>query len=301
MNGEDQQYRASAEGLDQLSGFLYGRSHVGSNVALGDIYRALAPRDPGDIDHLIQLLSDEGLLMADFRRDRVKLQWPGKDMYERRCIPELVLGLAYCDWKFRGAVVRISVRTSEGVPAAGTGFFVDEPQDCIVTNRHVVHGNTITRVDDQSGSEVVRVPENAVEVAADEDLDLALIHVAPPRGINLLRIDWTEDGGTLLEQVLIMGYPYIALHHPALLHSRGEISLRARQLGGVDRSPRESLMISHVTAPGCSGGPVISSKGLVVGVVTSEQTTERAGTAPETFVRATPSFHLLGLPTLASH
>lgn len=298
MNGDDQEYGASAEALEQIGRFLYGRTQPEEFVPLASIYEAIPRLDAADIDRMLQRLDEKGVLLADFRRDRVKLLGPGKNLYERRCIPELVLGLAYCDWRFSRAVVRISIRTREGRDGAGTGFFVAEPADCIVTNRHVVHQNTITRVDDLDGNEIVRLGADVVEVATDEDLDLALIHCSRPTGLPVLRIDWDENGARPLDEVLILGYPYVALHHPALLHSRGEINFRPRQLRNPERGIRESLMISRVTAPGCSGGPVISSKGFVVGIVTSEQTVEREEAGQETFVRAIPSHYLLELPTL---
>jgi len=58
-----------------------------------------------------------------------------------------------------------------------------------------------------------------------------------------------------------------------------------------------SLIIPRLAAPGCSGGPVVSRAGLVVGVVSRDNILDRVH-PPQftTYISATPASYLRDLP-----
>jgi hypothetical protein len=85
-------------------------------------------------------------------------------------------------------------------------------------------------------------------VPAPDDLDLASIDCPIPDGVIPIPIDWQTRVSTT-EEVLALGYPHVALHHPALQHVRGRIAIRAKHLYG-----QESLLLPGMAGPGCSGG-----------------------------------------------
>jgi V8-like Glu-specific endopeptidase len=68
-----------------------------------------------------------------------------------------------------------------------------------------------------------------------------------------------------LEELLIFGYPPYPNRLPALHHSRAELHAITQDF----RNERDSLIISSVTRPGSSGGPVLSERGFATGVVGS--------------------------------
>lgn len=217
----------------------------------------------------------------------VRLLGAGKSLYEQQCIPEMVLGLRYSKEKYRAAVVRIAVRHSNGEPAAGSGFFVEDPPNHIITNRHVVYKNTITHIEREDGEDIAGWQLPAI--LGPENLDLAAIKCPVPQNVTPIRIDWTRGAARELDEVLVMSYPYIALAKPALYPATGKVGTMVTLL----TDDRESLMISDVGAGGSSGGPVISVKGMVIGIVAREAETQVQGAgAARILVSAIPSYYL---------
>lgn len=209
----------------------------------------------------------------------------GKEAYEVNAIAELAFGEAYIAYRYRSAVVHIVVHNpADGQESGGTGFFTNDPVNRIVTARHVIQGRTIVRIEDANG---VVIPNVGAIQLWGGPLDLALIECQIPGGVNPLRIEWREEATRELDKVLILGYPPFAGHQVALLNASGQITAKALQLS---EEKRYSLMIS-IAAPGCSGGPVISESGSVVGVVSQENTLAQ-GAANITFVSAVLSCYL---------
>jgi hypothetical protein len=93
-----------------------------------------------------------------------------------------------------------------------------------------------------------------------------------PAGVEPFRIEWRENATRELDRVLVFGYQPFAGHRVGLLHARGEINAKVAPLG---EEWRVSLMISNIAASGCSGGPVVSESGNIVGVISRGNIFER--------------------------
>lgn len=100
-----------------------------------------------------------------------------------------------------------------------------------------------------------------------------------------LAIEWREDMIRPMQQLIIMGYPEYPLHHPALHRSRAELHATTAKFG----VPFSSFIISSVTRPGFSGGPVISERGRVIAIVEEENIGENENRHPNAFFSAVPA------------
>ncbi len=156
---------------------------------------------------------------------------------------------------------------------AGSGF-VAEP-GLVVTNAHVVAGESTTTVDDRSGS------HRASVVSFDPRLDLALLRVPglgdPPLP---LRSETVARGTT----GAIAGYPGGTSFHaePGAVNERfGAVGL---DIYGVDLTTRSVYELNGVVVPGNSGGPLVATgqpsgtegipAGTVIGVVFANSTSD---------------------------
>jgi S1-C subfamily serine protease len=198
----------------------------------------------------------------------------------------MCLGEEYIARRYGLSVVHVAVRKQNGDESSASGFFVEDFPGHIATAKHVVQGNRVIQISDRDGREVVFPDQQPLFVA--DGADVALIPCPIPDGVIPLRIEWDRTEVHELDQVLVLGYPPIARHRPALVHARGEIAaLPMRQ-----DAERRSVMISRVTEPGYSGGPVINGRGYVVGVVEQENQLERLDGSPSIFITAAFALHL---------
>jgi hypothetical protein len=279
-------YPPKIELIDSVTRYLYESLYPNDEASTGAIQAAMPQYEIAQIDTVVDKLADHEIVRLDRRRDTVGITGRGKELYSLRCIPEVVLGLPFCRWKYERAVVHVIVPGNDGGESAGTGFFVDDPRDYVVTNRHVVAQQRVIRVNDIDGAPIC--DETAVVVFGPEDLDLALIRCPTPPAVLPLRIDWSEnDAASALEDILVLGYPRLALHHPALFAATGQVSMYASQFFA-----RKSLVLTRIAAPGCSGGPVISSKGLVIGIVMGDSEVHTTAGVPDTMLCAVPGHYL---------
>ncbi|MDX1408038.1 MAG: trypsin-like peptidase domain-containing protein, partial [Saprospiraceae bacterium] len=147
--------------------------------------------------------------------------------------------------QFKGAVIQIATPYS-----TGTGFYL-ETQDLIVTNEHVVRGNTRVVVDGSTfDKQLVTVRY------VDPRYDLAFLET--PGVHKMPRIELaSEPELTEGERVLAVGHPF-GLKYTA---TQGIISNMAHQQNQIN-------YIQHDAAlnPGNSGGPLIDEHGQVIGV-----------------------------------
>ena len=148
------------------------------------------------------------------------------------------------------AVVLISTSTS-----TGTGFFVT--QDLLLTNAHVVQGQSFVTVKLASGQTLQgRVERTSV------DLDLAVVRAAArPESNQILQL-----GSAIAvrpgQEVIAIGSP-LGLQNTV---TRGIVSA-VRNLGGV-----ELIQTDAAINPGNSGGPLLDRDGRVIGVTTLKVT-----------------------------
>jgi S1-C subfamily serine protease len=271
--------------IARLAAYLYGQGHRGTSFDRAEIVGALL-EDAASIDQALRRLNTAGIIEYDERRERIDLRPWGRYCHEHGCVTEVVFGLGYSDMKYAKAVVRIVFRLGNGDEAAGSGFFVADPVNCIITNRHVAENATI-QVESMESEVLFRGPQ--ATILGPEELDLAVIRCPLPDDVTPIRIDWDPQSARPLDPVLVLGYPYVANHEPALHHAQGVINMIARRMVPAERN---SLIISDAAGRGCSGGPIINIKGMAVGVVAREEEAQREGAAPERFLSAIPILYI---------
>jgi S1-C subfamily serine protease len=144
--------------------------------------------------------------------------------------------------------------------SAGTGVLIVE-DGRILTNLHVLSGATRIRVTFSDGSE-----SEADLIAARPEKDLAVIkaHVVPA-GLPPATMASTS-GLSEGDQVIAVGYPFGI--GPSI--SAGVISGFGREHRPPHGGPTLTDLIQFDTAvnPGNSGGPLVTPRGEVVGIVT---------------------------------
>ena len=161
--------------------------------------------------------------------------------------PHLVILAVVMNFVAQGAA-------AQGV-SSGTAFLV--APELLITNQHVVEGCSSAEVISLNGRRAGFI------AAADADIDLAILQVSGLGGTTArLR---SPNMITLGEPVLVFGYPY-----------SGELSSGGNFTSGLVsalRGFRDSANQIQITAPiqrGNSGGPLMDSSGLVIGVIQSK-------------------------------
>ncbi len=151
----------------------------------------------------------------------------------------------------------VLIETDKG---GGSGFCIDG-KGLVATSLHVVDGANTASVSFRSG-----VTSSAVElIAADSFIDLAVLHVAESGCIGLVLGD--SDALQAGQRVYVVGNP-LARRDLTGSISDGLVS-GIRTIEGK----QSVLQISAPLSPGNSGGPVVSERGDVVGVVAFKLTT----------------------------
>jgi len=166
------------------------------------------------------------------------------------------------DPAIRAAVARAApstvkiVGTACGEIISGSGFVI--ARDTVVTNAHVVAGENGQTVDDRAGT------HSSYAVEFDPDLDIAVLHV-PGLGDAPLKM----DGNTVARGTkgAILGYPGGGplVTGPAVVLQ--EETAVGRDIYDQGLTTRDIYEVQAQVRPGNSGGPLVDTNGIVVGVV----------------------------------
>lgn len=167
--------------------------------------------------------------------------------------------------------------------ASGSGFFITA-DGWLVTNAHVVEGGSTVRVLTALGLLPAQV------VHRDAASDLALLKVAGT--FDALPVAASRSV-KLGQTVATVGFPNTGLQGFSPKLAKGEVA----SVAGAHDDPRH-FQISVPVQPGNSGGPLVDTKGNVVGVVVAKLSAKAAlatsGALPENVNYAVKSSFLLG-------
>lgn len=151
--------------------------------------------------------------------------------------------------------VQPSIVTIKRAKTIGSGFIVGP--NLVLTNRHVVSDSKEVEVYFTGEDKAV----NGKVIKLDKENDIALIEVVTGDRKSLALATQSPDIG---EDVLVFGTPYGFRGSV----TRGIVSALDREISMENNVELKDLIQTDAsTNPGNSGGPLVNSKGMVVGMM----------------------------------
>ena len=190
-----------------------------------------------------------------------------------------------------------SCATTSGVPAfesvAGSGMILTRNGE-VLTNDHVIAGAEQIFVTLTGHSK----PLTAVLVGADPDDDLALVRILNAHGLPVVHLG-TSSQVRVGESVLAIGNA-LALSNGTPSVTSGIVSAMGRQVAaeGVCAGTESLANLIQTQAPinsGDSGGPLIDSRGLVIGMNTASARSSPGNPRAQNIGFAIPVDHIRAL------
>ena len=158
------------------------------------------------------------------------------------------------------AVLRVEIRNSKGKPGGVGSGVVIAPDGLVLTNSHVVDGASEVRLQDAEG----RVMDARV-LGRDPDTDLALLRAGSARDLPHAALGDSK--------MLRRGQLVVAIGNPLGFESTvtaGVIFALGRTLRSHSgRTIEDVIQTDAALNPGNSGGPLVSSRGEVIGINTA--------------------------------
>lgn len=180
-----------------------------------------------------------------------------------------ILGEEFLMEKYKSFIIRFEGEYESGEAGTGSGILINN--NTILTCKHVLIDLTKYRCFLKDDELIIK------EHKVHNTHDIGIVKLN--NDIDLKQIPYFGNP-YILDNILTMGYPPLrGMREAVLITQKGEINAISK-----DWQKCDCITISSTVRPGNSGGPVISSNGYIVGIVTqSANSTKSASTDKDTF------------------